>query len=261
MIDIYNKDVFETMSFIPDNSVNLILTDMPYGTTKNEWDIMPDLKQLWYEFERIMDIDGVIVCTAIQPFTSMLVMNNLKMFKYSWVWEKANPSGFLNCKKMPLKDVEDILVFYDHQPTYNPQGLIRIDKKRTNDKSKTGENGTGISSHDGGKMKGDYIQEYTNYPRQVLKFKTENGYHPTQKPVDLMAYLIKTYTNENELVFDGFMGSGTTGIACVKTNRNFVGCEIDKKYFNTSSERINKALEEKRKEKDLTQKTLFGDGI
>jgi site-specific DNA-methyltransferase (adenine-specific) len=242
MIDIYNKDVFETMEFIPDNSVKLILTDMPYGVTKNDWDVIPDLKQLWYEFERILDVGGVIVCTAIQPFTSMLVMSNVKMFKYSWVWEKSNPSGFLNCKKRPLKDVEDVLVFYDNQPTYNPQGLIKVDKIRKNDKSKTGENGTGISSHDGGKMTGNYTQEFTNYPRQVLRFKTEKGHHPTQKPIDLMAYFIETYTNQNELVFDGFMGSGTTAIACIKTNRSFIGCEIDVEYFETASKRIRESL-------------------
>ena len=239
LINIYNECCFETMERIPDNSINLILTDMPYGTTKNEWDIIPDLKQLWYEFERIIDINGVIVCTAAQPFTSILVTSNLKMFKYEMIWEKPNPSGFLNCKKMPLKDVENILVFYDYQPTYNPQGLIKINKKRTNDKSKNGINDTGISSHNGGKMKGDYIQEFTNYPRQVLKFKTETGLHPTQKPVSLMENLILTYTNEGDVVFDGYSGSGTTAIACAKTGRNFIGAEITEKYYNIAQNRIN----------------------
>ncbi|HAH24906.1 MAG TPA: cytosine methyltransferase [Prolixibacteraceae bacterium] len=242
-IKLFNEDCFETIEKIPDNSISLILTDMPYGLTKNKWDVMPYLKKQWMEWERIIDINGVIVCTAAQPFTSMLVMSNLEMFKYEMIWEKPNPSGFLNCKKMPLKDIENVLVFYDHQPTYNPQGLIRVDRKRTNDKSKNGTNETGISSHNGGKMKGDYVQEFTNYPRQVLRFKTETGLHPTQKPVSLMEYIILTYTNEGDTVFDGYSGSGTTAIACINTNRKFIGSELNDEYYQIAKQRISQSLQ------------------
>ena len=233
-------DCLEEMKQIPDGSVDMVMTDPPYGTTACKWDSIIPLEPMWEQLKRVIKPNGAIVMTASQPFTTTLIASNMKMFKYCWVWEKANPSGFINAKKMPLKDCEDIAVFYKSLPTYNPQGLIRVNRKRKNDKSKTGENGTGVGGHNGGKMRGDYVQEFSNYPRQVIKTSTEKGFHPTQKPVALMEYLIKTYTNEGETVLDFTMGSGTTGVACVNLKRDFIGMEKDDKYFEIAKSRINK---------------------
>lgn len=236
---IYNNDCLLVLPTFPKETFDLILCDLPYGTTANHWDSIIPLDELWEHYKAIIKPNGAIVLTASQPFTSQLVMSNLKMFKYEWIWMKKNPKGFLNAKKMPLKNIENILVFYKNLPTYNPQGLIRVDRKRTNDKSKNGTNDTGISSHNGGKMNGDYIQEFSNYPTQILDFGSEQGLHPTQKPVRLFEYLIKTYTNEGDLVLDNCIGCGTTAIACKNTGRNFIGIEKEKEYFDIAQKRID----------------------
>ena len=256
-IDLRYGDTIEQMKLIPDKSIDFICCDLPYGSTKNHWDSIIPFKDLWQQYQRIIKFNGAIVLFSSQPFTSQLVMSNLKLFKYEWIWMKKNPKGFLNAKKMPLKNVENILVFYENLPTYNPQGLIRIDRKRTNDKSKNGINETGISSHNGGKMNGDYVQEFSNYPTQILYFGSEQGLHPSQKPLSLMEYLINTYTIEGELILDNTFGSCTTGIACINTNRNFIGIENNMDYFNISLKRV----EEKRKEKEFNVVTTFGDGM
>jgi len=238
MVKLMHGNCLELMKSIPDGSIDAIITDPPYGTTACKWDSVIPFTLMWQQLNRIIKPNGAIIFTATQPFTSLLVSSNLKHFKYEWIWKKKNPKGFLNAKKMPLKNVENVLVFYKSVPTYNPQGIISVDKKRINDNSKNGINGTGISSHNGGKMKGEYTQEFSNYPTQILEFGSEQGLHPTQKPVELMEYLIKTYTNENETVLDFTMGSGTTGVACVNTNRKFIGIEMDDNYFEIAKNRI-----------------------
>ena len=240
MIDLRLGDCLEVMKLIPDGSIDAIITDPPYGTTACKWDSVIDFTLMWKQLNRIIKPNGAIVLFGSEPFSSALRMSNIKNYKYDWVWEKSRPIGFLNVKKMPLKNIETISIFYKKIPTYNPQGVVKIDKKKVNDNSKNGNNKTGLSGHNGGKMNGEYIQEYTNYPKQILSFPSERGLHPTQKPVELMEYLIKTYTNENETVLDFTMGSGSTGVAAKNTNRKFIGIEQDENYFNISKERINK---------------------
>jgi DNA modification methylase len=181
-------------------------------------------------------------------------MSNLKMFRYQWYWNKNKVTGFANAKKQPLRNVEDIVVFYKKMPTYNPQGLIEINKTKRNGKSVGGETlrrNIEDSSGKGSLRTGghSYIQKYTNYPRQALHINSESkSIHPTQKPVALLEFLIKTYTNENETVLDNCMGSGSTGVACVNTNRNFIGIELDENYFKISQDRINTTIKEKERE-------------
>ena len=196
---------------------------------------------MWLRLNKLIKPNGAIVLFGSEPFSSALRMSNIKNYKYDWYWEKSNSVGFLNAKKMPLKNVENISIFSNAQAVYNPQGLEEINKTLKNDNSKNGKNKSGISSHNGGRLKTEtFVRTHTNYPTQKLLFKSERGLHPTQKPVALMEYLIKTYTNENETVLDFTMGSGTTGVACKNLNRNFIGIELDKKYFKIAEERINK---------------------
>jgi site-specific DNA-methyltransferase (adenine-specific) len=227
------------MREIPDGSVDMILCDLPYGTTACAWDTIIPFEPLWEQYERVIKDNGAIVLTACQPFTSALVMSNAKLFRYEWCWKK-NPVGFLNAKRMPLKDKEDVCVFYKKLPTYNPQGVVRVDLVVANGRSlreRIGEKG--LATHNGGRLRGAHKQEYTNYPRQVITFQQDgDGLHPTQKPVALFEYLIKTYTNEGETVLDNCIGSGTTAIACMNTDRNFIGIEKEKKYFDIANERV-----------------------
>ena len=226
MIKLMNGDCLEIMNGIPDKSIDLILCDLPYGTTRNRWDVIIDLRLLWREYRRISR--GAVVLTCAQPFTSALITSNLKEFKYCWIWKKSKPTVHLNAKKQPLRNTEDIAVFYANQPTYNPQGtrqtdvmVSRTNRGNYNECSKTTR------------------QTVTGYPTTILEFATETGVHPTQKPVALMEYLIKTYTNEGDTVLDNCMGSGTTGVACVNTRRSFIGIEIDSYYFEVAQQRIN----------------------
>jgi len=233
-------DCLELMKDIPDGSVDMILADLPYGTTACKWDTIIPFEPLWEQYKRVIKDNGAIVLTASQPFTSALVMSNPKMFKYSWIWKKQ-PVGFLNAKKMPMKSIEDVLVFYKKLPTYNPQGLSVYNKKSVNSSSKSNKDKNsrmGIATHNGGALFGEYVQEYRNYPTQILDFNKDYGYHPTQKPVALFEYLIKTYTNEGDLVLDNVMGSGTTGVACKNLNRDFIGIEKEPDYFKIAEERI-----------------------
>lgn len=225
-------DCLELMAQIPDGSVDMVLCDLPYGTTQNKWDSVIPFEPLWAHYKRICK--GAIVLTAAQPFTSALVMSNPRMFKYQWVWEKSRPTGHLDCNKKPLRLHEDVLVFYGAQPTYTPQGVIRCAKVR---KART-TNGTNY-----GAAQKDSVSKFENYPTSVLICPSEDNRnaHPTQKPVALMEYLIRTYTNEGETVLDNCMGSGTTGVACVNTGRNFIGIEQDEKYFEIAKNRIEMA--------------------
>ena len=230
MINLMQGDCLEAMKEIPDGSVDLVLTDPPYGTTACKWDSIIPLEPMWEQLKRVIKPNGAIVMTASQPFTSILGASNIKDLRYSWVWEKTAATGHLNAKRMPMKNAEDVLVFYSKQPTYNPQDLKPLNKI-----VRRGNNGDCY-----GKSGNKNFQEFTNYPRTIQKFSSEGKtVHPTQKPVALMEYLIKTYTNEGETVLDFAMGSGTTGVAAKNLNRSFIGIELDETYFNIAKERIN----------------------
>ena len=236
---LYKGDCLEVMRTIETGSVDAIITDPPYGTTACKWDSVIDFDLMWEQLNRIIKPNGAIVLFGSEPFSSALRISNIKNYKYDWYWEKSKPVGFANAKNMPLKDIENVSVFYMKIPTYNPQGLEKCNRTISNStKVKKQNNLTAIN---GGAFKtATYKQEFTNYPRQVLKYSVEQGLHRTQKPVTLMEYLIKTYTNENETVLDFTMGSGTTGVAAKNLNRNFIGIEQDEKYFKIAEERINK---------------------
>ena len=235
MASIKQGDCLELMKEIPDKSIDMILCDLPYGTTKNKWDSVIPLNKLWKQYERIIKDNGAIVLFSQMPFSAELVHSNLKLFKYEWIWQKDNGTGFLNAKKMPLKIHENILVFYKKLPLYNPQ--MRTGFKPY--KCKQGRHSTNYGAYEQG-----HITESNGerYPIDIIKFKKDSGLHPTQKPVELLEYLIKTYTNENETVLDNCMGSGSTGVACINTNRNFIGYELDEKYFEIAEKRINEAM-------------------
>ena len=227
--DLMRGNCLDLMHDIPDGSVDLILCDLPYGTTACKWDTVLPFDALWAHYLRVSR--GPVVLTAAQPFTSALIMSNIKYFKYSWVWVKTNCTGFANAKKQPLRAFEDILVFYGQQPTYNPQGVLPLDTPRTRTKD-TG----GIMGKTG--FKDGYQQSVTNYPKNVLNIASERGLHPTQKPVALMEYLVRTYTNEGDTVLDNCMGSGTTGVACGNTGRNFIGIEMNREYYHIARKRV-----------------------
>lgn len=233
-------DCLEKMKEIPDGSVDMILCDLPYGTTQCKWDSVLNLEALWQQYKRVAKPSAAIVLFAQTPFDKVLGCSNLSMLKYEWIWEKTAATGHLNAKKMPMKAHENILVFYNKTPTYNPQMLY--DQKPTNRFTK--RNGDGecygatVEVSGGGST--------TRYPRSVQVFKSDKqkvSLHPTQKPVDLCEYLIKTYSLEGQTVLDNTMGSGTTGVACINTSRNFIGIERDERYFNIAKERIETAKE------------------
>ena len=225
-------DCLELMKDIPDKSIDLILCDLPYGTTHNKWDNVIPMEPLWEQYNRIIKEHGAIVLFSQMPFGASLIMSNPKMFRYEWIWEKNQAVGFLNAKKMPLRKHENILVFYKHLPTYNPQGLIKLDEP-IQEEGRANRNGKNYGVADK-----SFIRTHTNYPTDIITFSKDAGYHPTQKPVDLLEYLIKTYTNEGDVVLDNCMGSGSTGVACKNTNREFIGMELDEKYFKVACERL-----------------------
>ena len=240
MINLMQGDCLERMKEIPDGSVDMVLTDPPYGTTQCKWDSVIPFEPMWEQLKRITKENGAIVMTASQPFTSALVMSNVKMFKYCWVWEKSKATGHLNAKKRPLVAHEDVLVFCEKPTSYFPQGL---QKKETPTVSRggRGRKGDGSSGDVYGLANKDAIQTHTGYPRSVVRIGVDMRaeFHPTQKPVALMEYLIKTYTNEGETVLDFTMGSGTTGVAAKSLNRSFIGIELGPDYFNIAKERID----------------------
>jgi len=233
MINLMQGDCLELMKTIPDGSIDMVLTDPPYGTTACKWDNVIPFEPMWEQLKRVTKKNGAIVMTASQPFTSALIMSNVKMFKYCWVWEKSRFANQMLAKKQPLKIHEDVVVFSQGSAIYNPQGLIECDKVTKQGSKITDNNGGGVRLT-------SYRQTHTNYPRSIQKFKSEGKtVHPTQKPVALMEYLIKTYTNEGETVLDFTMGSGSTGVAAKDLNRSFIGIELDENYYNIAKERIN----------------------
>jgi site-specific DNA-methyltransferase (adenine-specific) len=225
-------DCIEGMKLIPDKSVDMILCDLPYGTTQNRWDSIIPFELLWEQYKRIIKPNAAIVLTSMQPFTTDLIQSNRKMFRYSLVWSKSQVTGFLNAKKQPLRSHEDILVFYQKQPTYNP--------KMTQGKKVLKTTGKGSMNYEKFTYKPHYSEWY--YPKSIIEIPQQRvkGGHPTQKPVALFEYLIKTYTNEGETVLDNCMGSGTTAVACINTNRNYIGFELSEEYCKIAEERIKK---------------------
>jgi site-specific DNA-methyltransferase (adenine-specific) len=236
-------DCLDLLPTITDASVALVLTDPPYGTTACKWDSVIPFEPMWKQVWRVLKPSGAAVFTASQPFTSALVMSQPKHFRYQWVWEKNKATGHLNAKKRPLVAHEDILVFSVETPSYVPQGLIEKETP-TISKGDRGKKGIGSSGDCYGLAVKDALQTHTGYPRSVIRFGVDikAEFHPTQKPVALMEYLIRTYTNEGETVLDFTMGSGTTGVACMNTGRNFIGIERDEKYFQIAKERVERAL-------------------
>jgi site-specific DNA-methyltransferase (adenine-specific) len=240
-IELHNGDCLEVMKGIPDGSVDLVLTDPPYGTTACKWDSIIPLEPMWEQLKRIIKPNGAIVLFGQEPFSSVLRMSNIKGYKYDWIWEKERLTNIHQVKKRAGKTVETISVFYDKQCVYNPQMVVYDGIPRTN-KVKSGRIG-GLSDSSEKKVL-EYKDNGLRYPTQVLRFKRDiltSNLHPTQKPVALMEYLIKTYSNEGETVLDFTMGSGTTLLACKNTGRNGIGIELDEKYFAIAQERIWKA--------------------
>ena len=238
-MQLFNDDMFNTLGKIEPQSIDLLLTDFPYGTlnkSRNEWDRVIDYDEFWYYIKIICKPNAAIISTAAQPFTSVLISTNYAWFKYCLVWEKSKATGYLNAKKQPMRAHEDIVVFYNRQPTYNPQMTV----------GKPYDKGTAIRDAEqyGKQTKAVHVknEDGTRYPRSVLYFKTaedEGKYHPTQKPIALYEYLIKTYSNEGDTVLDPCMGSGTTGVACMNTGRNFIGIEKEENYYKIAEQRIS----------------------
>jgi len=254
MIDFKHNDCLDVLKQIDNESIDLILQDPPYNATncKWEWDIMTKIDELWNEWNRIIKPNGVIAIFGSEPFSSKLRLSNLKMYKYDWIWEKETHSNFFQAKYCPLTRHENISIFgffginsgSKIVSTYNPQNIIEINK--TLQDSGYSERKMGVahkSSFEKGKT---YTQKYSNYPQRIIKFnRDKNAIHETQKPIELLEYLIKTYTDENDIVFDGFAGVASTAIACINTNRKFIGCELHKKYFDIGNGRINKHIKVK----------------
>lgn len=243
--NIYLGDCLELMQGLQQESVDMILCDLPYGTTQCKWDIIIPFDILWLQYERVIKPNGAIVLCGSEPFSSHLRLSNLSLYKYDWIWDKVKGTGFLNAKKQPMRNHEIISVFYKNQCTYNPQKTIGHNKKVS---FRAKHHQTEVY----GKMNNDYLYSSTErYPRSIQVFSTDtqnSSLHPTQKPVALFEYLIKTYTNEGDLVLDNCMGSGTTAIACLNTSRKFIGMEKESKYFDVAAERINEWNNKKQSE-------------
>lgn len=247
---IYNEDCIgkNGMCILPDKSIDMVLCDLPYGTTSCKWDSIIPFDKLWEQYDRVIKNNGAIVLFATEPFSSYLRLSNIKEYKYDWKWIKSKVGNFLNCKNSPMKKYEDIVVFSKgniangskNMMKYYPQGLIEVNKKCNN----VNKSRKGTTIEERPCRQGVYIQKYTGYPNNILEFKSEDGLHPTQKPVPLLEYLIKTYTNESEIVLDNCMGSGSTAIACINTNRKYIGFELDKNYFDIANSRVQSHLSE-----------------
>ena len=248
--EIYNMDCLEGMKYIPDKSIDMVLCDLPYTfkgknrITANSWDLPINMKLLWIYYNRIISDKGVIALTATNPFSSYLVMSNLEMFKYEWIWEKDNGSNFVHVNHQPFKVHEQVLIFGKSPTTYNKgEEYMNYNPQFTQSTpymtNRHGVIATENLAHKDYTLIDTINEDGKRYPRSVQKFNSEHGLHPTQKPVALFEYLIKTYTNEGDTVLDNCMGSGTTAIACMNTKRNFIGFELEKKYYDICIERIN----------------------
>lgn len=237
-VSLFNEDCRETIKRIPDGSVDLMLTDTPYGTTQCEWDAAPNFDEMWPEWERILKPNGAFVFFGSQPFTTHLIMSRIGFFKYELIWEKTMPNGFLDAAKKPLKSHENILVFYRQQPTYNPQKTIGKAYKKIR---KASEKYEGYNDY----IPSDSFNDGDRYPTSVITYSNGNNrhdtghsIHPTQKPLELIRWLLLTYSNKGETIFDGYSGSGTTTAACLIEGRKFIGSELNEEYFKKSVERL-----------------------
>lgn len=240
MIDLRHGDCLELMKEIPDKSVDMILCDLPYGTTACKWDIVIPFDKLWEQYNRVIKDNGAIVLFGSEPFTSLLITSNIKTFRYDIVWDKVNCSSGILAKKRPLKSHENIVIFYKNQPTYNPQMTVGTKWHRC---GKSNLKVAAVYGDEQKTVKRKMLSDTTElkYPKSILTVSNADNtkrVHPTQKPTELLEWLIKTYTNEGEIVLDNCMGSGSTGVACVNTNRNFIGIELDEKYFEVAKARV-----------------------
>ncbi len=245
MIDLRKGDCLEVMQDIPDKSIDAIIADLPYGTTACKWDSVIPFEPLWEQYNRIIKDNGAIVLFGSEPFSSFLRVSNIDNYKYDIYWEKERLTNINQVKRRVGKTVETISIFYKKQCTYNPQ-MVKYDGKPRTNKVKNGKMGTLTDQQE--KKVFEYNDTGWRYPTQVWKFQRDcliSNLHPTQKPVALLEYLIKTYTNEGDTVLDNTMGSGTTGVACVNTNRSFIGIEMDDKYFAIAEKRINDTIKDK----------------
>lgn len=253
-IELYNGDCLEVMQQLIDKGVKVdaIITDLPYGETRSKWDKIIPFDKMWDLFNQLIIDNGAIVLFGNEPFSSQLRWSNMLMYRYDWKWLKNNQTGFANANYRPMRKYEDIMVFSKANASaggksnpmkYYPQGLVEVNKTKKNTSKRQGLVSYANNNMDKNNQLmqdgSEYVQKYTNYPSNVLEFSVETErQHPTQKPLALLEYLIKTYTNEGELILDATMGSGSTGVACKRTNRNFIGIELDEKYFNIAKERI-----------------------
>jgi len=240
--ELYKGDCIEVMDRLIEQGVKVdaIITDPPYGTTACKWDSVIPFEPMWDKLKTLRKDNTPIVLFGSEPFSSALRMSNIKEYKYDWKWEKEKAGNFQLAKKQPMKKQEDIMVFYKKFPNYKPQGLIEINKTIKNNPTKNGSMGHLQSTQ----KRKEYVQKYMNYPTEVLRFNNEKGLHESQKPVALLEYLVLTYTNEGDTVLDFTMGSGSAGVACVNTNRNFIGIELDENYFKIAEQRIAEASKE-----------------
>ena len=247
--ELYCGDCLAVMPSIPDSSIDLILCDLPYGTSVvHKWNKALPLEKLWEEYERIIKPNGVICLFGTQPFTSQLICSNIKLFRYLWLWKKETPTGFLNANYKPLNAIEEIAVFskakvgsLSKNPIpYHPPTLKAVDKVKTNKVGNTWRSTMGYKSENNKLNSGtEYVQKFTNYPTTILEYAREKEQiHPTQKPTDLLEFLIETYTNENDIVLDNCMGSGSTGVACINTNRRFIGIEKERYFYEIAHSRL-----------------------
>lgn len=235
-VELYNEDCLNTMKRIETGSIDAIICDLPYGTTACKWDVIIPFDELWKEYERVIKDNGAIVLFASQPFTSALIMSNPNIFRYELIWEKPNPSNPLLANKQPLKNHENICIFYKKQPNFKPSKMIRLQKDKRTQKTKE----KGIFETTGQKRIIPNADGEYKLGMSVMFFNREQtGFHPTQKPIDLLRTLIRMFTDENEIVLDNTMGSGSTGVACVIENRRFIGIEKEKTYFDIATNRIN----------------------
>lgn len=250
-IKLYNSDCLEIMKDISDESIDLILCDLPYGTSACKWDIVIPFDKLWEQYTRIIKNNGAIVLFGSEPFSSFCRISNLQMYKYDWKWEKPSGANFLNFKYQPAKVHEDIMVFAKMAASYSKNGNMKYIPQMEIGTPYIQKNGKQKLEYGNSSVRTPIRQVVTKnngtrYPRSIQKFSLDKEkLHPTQKPVALLEYLIKTYTNENDLILDNCMGSGSTGIACINTNRNFIGIELNKEYFEIAQNRIEKAIKER----------------
>lgn len=239
-----NADCFDVFPLIEDKSIDAIITDLPYGTTKCKWDSILDLDKLWDSYKRILKDNGVIVLFAQTPFDKVLGCSNLEWLKYEWIWEKTQATGFLNAKKMPMKAHENILIFYNKTPKYNPQKTSGHKPMNSYTKRPEVQNRTSVYGEmnrviSGGGDTDRYPRSVQVFPSDKQKTKLDGTIHPTQKPIALLEMLVKTYTDEGDMVLDNTMGSGTTNLACLKLNRKSIGIEKEKEYYNIAVKRCN----------------------